>query len=193
MVGARRRNTLNVCPSSSVRVAPLAIIVQTHQTSRTHMQMQAYAAWAKARSCKARIGMHHCCAQPMRDNPSAASLGTTVRGRTRDAGDMQSSGTRKTTCSRHQYRVRSAFLLRSNAQAMRTKQDRSYTGTPSSSPRPTTQCVSPMGGLTQILDAMRAAGGKQLRHEQWHALLNTERRAGQPADASAGWLGDVVC
>ena len=35
--------------------------------------------------------------------------------------------------------------------------------------------------LIQILEAMRTAGGRKLSRAQWQALLNTERRAEQPA------------
>ena len=39
--------------------------------------------------------------------------------------------------------------------------------------------------LIQILEAMRTPGGRKLSHAQWQALMCTERRAEQPADASA--------
>ena len=39
--------------------------------------------------------------------------------------------------------------------------------------------------LIQILEAMRTAGGRKLSRAQWQALVNTERRAEQPADASS--------
>ena len=39
--------------------------------------------------------------------------------------------------------------------------------------------------LIQILDAMRKPGGSKLSHDQWQALLKTERSAEQPVDASA--------
>ena len=39
--------------------------------------------------------------------------------------------------------------------------------------------------LIQILEAMRTARGRNLSRAQWQALVNTERRAEQPADASS--------
>ena len=39
--------------------------------------------------------------------------------------------------------------------------------------------------LIQILEAMRTPGGRKLSPTQWQALVNTERRAEQPADASS--------
>ena len=39
--------------------------------------------------------------------------------------------------------------------------------------------------LIQILEAMRTAGGRKLSRAQWQALVNTERRAEQRADASS--------
>ena len=44
--------------------------------------------------------------------------------------------------------------------------------------------------LIQILEAMRTAGGKKLSPAQWQALVNTKRRAEQPADASSKRLAD---
>ena len=39
--------------------------------------------------------------------------------------------------------------------------------------------------LIQILEAMRTPGGRKLSPAQWQALVDTERSAEQPADASA--------
>ena len=47
--------------------------------------------------------------------------------------------------------------------------------------------------LIQILEAMRTAGGRKLSRAQWQALLNTERRAEQPADASSDRPDDSNC
>ena len=47
--------------------------------------------------------------------------------------------------------------------------------------------------LVQILEAMRTPGGRKLSRAQWQALVNTERSAGQPADASSERPDDSNC
>ena len=47
--------------------------------------------------------------------------------------------------------------------------------------------------LIQILEAMRTPGGRKLSSAQWQALVNTERSAGQPADASSERPEDSNC
>ena len=47
--------------------------------------------------------------------------------------------------------------------------------------------------LIQILDAMRTPGGKKLSRTQWQALVQTERSAEQPTDASADRPDETNC
>ena len=47
--------------------------------------------------------------------------------------------------------------------------------------------------LVQILEAMRTPGGRKLSRAQWQALVNTERRSEQPADASNEQPDEANC
>ena len=87
--------------------------------------------------------MQRRCAQPMHENPSTASIETTISAHARDTGEFPSSGTRKTTCSCHQYLSRAACWLRWKAPALHTKWEPRSSGTQSLCSSSAPQCVLP--------------------------------------------------
>ena len=177
----------------SLRTAPLALNAQSQQKLSTSHADAGVLHISKAHSCKACLIMQRRCAQPMHENPSTASIKTTFRAHARDAGGMtilwhsqdrlqlppvpdMSSMLAPLEGTSDEHKVganifRDAELVFEFSSAM---------------------CFTD-GTLIQILEAMRTAGGRQISHVQGQALVVTEGRAVQPADASSGRPDESSC
>ena len=119
LIGGRTMHSgQGLTPENSMRTASLALNAQSQQKLSITHATQAFCTLTKAHSCRQSLIMQRRCAQPMHANPSTASIETTTLAHARDTVELPSSGTRKTTCSFHQYLSRAACWLCSKAQAM---------------------------------------------------------------------------